>query len=147
MSRSKASRQHDVSTSRFLAHTIIVLLNIMISTPVQSYEVAEFFKDSSTSVNYHFWMRDRHRAEIANGKQIAKQTNLDHASSYLSFGFNSGYIAERFGIDLNIYGTSGHWNKAGPDHEMNFWGVNNPYDQTPTDSSGCSKIASSAPQW
>jgi hypothetical protein len=42
------------------------------------------------------------------------------------------------GLDVNVYSTFDMWQNASPDHEMNFWGVNNPYDLEPTSSSGCS---------
>ncbi|UJF17166.1 OprD family porin [Vibrio sp. SS-MA-C1-2] len=103
-----------------------------------------FFNESTISGGLNFFMRDRIRAATDGG---AKVPNLDHGSIYLGLGFNSGYINDVVGADVSIYGTFDMWNNASPDHEMNFWGVNNPYDWDPTDSSGCSEIEGEYAEW
>ncbi|MGF1719791.1 multidrug transporter [Vibrio kyushuensis] len=108
----------------------------------------EFFDDSTVSGTVAFWMRDRTRGDVdENGNSTGKTPNLDHGSMYLSLGFNSGYVADTVGLDLNVYSTFDLYNNASPDHEMNFWGVNNPYDMTPTGSSGCSSIEGEGNMW
>ncbi|BBL88092.1 multidrug transporter [Vibrio rotiferianus] len=107
--------------------------------PEYASAASAFFEESTVTGALNFWMRDRTRADVdSNGNQTSKKPNLDHGSMYLSLGFSSGYISDTVGLDLNVYSTFDMWNNASPDHEMNFWGVDNPYDMNPTDSSGCS---------
>lgn len=106
--------------------------------PEYSGEVSEFFSESTISGNLNFMMRARDRGNVdANGNNTKKVTNLDHGSVFANLGFNSGYIGGVAGADVVIYSTFDMWNNGGPDHEMNFWGVDNPYDKNPSDS-GCS---------
>lgn len=75
-------------------------------------------------------MRARDRGGVdANGNDTKKTTNLDHGSVFVNLGFNSGYIGDVVGTDIVIYSTFDMWQNGGPDHEMNFWGVNNPYEK------------------
>ena len=98
-------------------------------------EVSEFFSESTISGNVNFFMRARDRGGVdANGNDTKKVTNLDHGSIFVNLGFNSGYVGDVVGTDIVIYSTFDMWQNGGPDHEMNFWGVNNPYDKTPSDS-------------
>jgi len=107
-------------------------------TVVPSAEASGFFEDSSINGALNVWMRDRTRGDVdANGNDTSKVPNLDHGSLYLSVDFNSGYVADTVGLDLNVYSTFDLWQNASPDHEMNFWGVDNPYDMEPTNRSGC----------
>ncbi|HIF9528384.1 TPA: multidrug transporter [Photobacterium damselae] len=101
----------------------------------------EFFSESKISGNFNLWMRARDRAgyDATTRKDTKKATNLDHGSAFVNLGFNSGYIADTVGLDLVIYSTFDMWQNGGADHEMNFWGVNNPYNMEPKDSS-CSNI-------
>ncbi|WP_037027385.1 OprD family outer membrane porin [Psychromonas aquimarina] len=102
-------------------------------------EANAFFEESTVSGAIALWMRDRTRGDVdANGNDTAQKPNLDHGSLYLTVNFNSGYIADTVGVDLNVYTTFDMWQNASPDHEMNFWGVDNPYDRNPTAESGCS---------
>lgn len=107
--------------------------------PEYSSAASAFFEESTVTGAINFWMRDRTRADfdVATGEQTDKTPNLDHGSVYVSLGFHSGYVADTVGLDLNVYSTFDMWNNASPDHEMNFWGVDNPYDMNPTQSSGC----------
>lgn len=103
----------------------------MNSTPAQA---ANAFWDGSTingSVN--LWIRDRERVPglNENGHDKHQQPNLVHGSLYGSLAFNSGYAWNLVGLDLTAYGTMDLYNDASPDHEMNFWDVNNPYDKVP----------------
>ncbi|NAX19958.1 multidrug transporter [Vibrio sp. V39_P1S14PM300] len=103
--------------------------------PEYASEVSEFFSESTVSGNLNFFMRARDRAGTdANGNDTKKVTNLDHGSVFANLGFNSGYVADVVGLDAVIYSTFDMWQDGGPDHEMNFWGVNNPYDKVPDDS-------------
>ncbi|WP_105902494.1 multidrug transporter [Vibrio gangliei] len=106
--------------------------------PEYAGEVTKFFSESTVSGNLNFFMRARDRAPgtDANGNDEKKITNLDHGSVFANLGFNSGYVGDVAGADFVIYSTFDMWNNGSPDHEMNFWGVNNPYDKNPDDS-GC----------
>ncbi|CAM4233171.1 multidrug transporter [Vibrio agarivorans] len=107
--------------------------------PEYSQAATEFFEESTFNGAINFWMRDRTRGDVdKNGNDVGRKPNLDHGSTYIGLGFSSGYIADTVGLDLNAYATFDMWNNASPDHEMNFWGVDNPYDQNPTGTSGCS---------
>ncbi|GAB7228000.1 MULTISPECIES: hypothetical protein [Vibrio] len=102
--------------------------------------VSEFFSESTISGNLNFWMRARDRGNVdANGNDTKKTTNLDHGSIFANLGFNSGYVGGVAGLDVVIYSTFDMWQNGGADHEMNFWGVNNPYDKQPKDSA-CSNV-------
>ncbi|MCP3689627.1 MAG: multidrug transporter [Gammaproteobacteria bacterium] len=93
-------------------------------------DVSEFFSESTTSVNLNFISRTRYRGNVdGNGEDTAETTNLDHGSMFASLGFNSGYIGNVIGADVVVYGTYDRWQDGSPDHEMNFWNVNNPYDK------------------
>ncbi|OCH12912.1 multidrug transporter [Aliivibrio sp. 1S165] len=103
-------------------------------------ETSEFFSESTISGNLNFWMRSRDRGNVdANGNDTKKTTNLDHGSIFANLGFNSGYVGGVAGADVVIYSTFDMWQNGGADHEMNFWGVNNPYDKAAEDSS-CSNV-------
>ncbi len=102
--------------------------------------VSEFFSESTISGNLNFWMRARDRGNVdANGNDTKKVTNLDHGSIFANLGFNSGYVGGVAGLDVVIYSTFDMWQNGGADHEMNFWGVNNPYDKEAKDSA-CSDV-------
>lgn len=97
-----------------------------------------FFEESTVSGAIGVWMRNRTRGSVdASGNDQAETPNLDHGSLYLTVNFNSGYVADTVGLDLNVYTTFDMWQNGSPDHEMNFWGVDNPYDMNPTSESGC----------
>ncbi|MBD1574990.1 multidrug transporter [Vibrio sp. S11_S32] len=101
-----------------------------------------FFEDAAINGAINLWMRDRTRAgtnttDGRNGKDTAKNTNLDHGTIYAALDFKSGYIGDVAGLDLNVYTTFDMWNNGSPDHEMNFWNVNNPYDTDPGTRTGC----------
>ncbi len=93
-------------------------------------DVSEFFSESTSSANLNFFFRTRDRGNVdSNGDDTAKTTNLDHGSMFANWSFNSGYINNIVGADVVVYGTYDKWQKGSPDHEMNFWNVNNPYDK------------------
>lgn len=91
-----------------------------------------FFDESRISGNANMWMRSRDRRDAPDGDM---QTNLDHGSLFVNLGFNSGYVSDTVGLDLMAFGTFDMWQNGSPDHEMNFWGVDNPYDKNPVNSS------------
>jgi len=104
-------------------------------SPGYTGEVSEFFSESTISGNLNFFMRARDRGNVdANGNDTEKTTNLDHGSIFANLGFNSGYVGGVAGADVVIYSTFDMWQNGGADHEMNFWGVNNPYDKVAKDS-------------
>nr|WP_086983435.1 multidrug transporter [Vibrio aphrogenes] len=104
--------------------------------PEKPYE-GGFFEDATVNGAVNIWMRDRTRAKIVDGHQTPKYTNLDHGSIYTGLDIKSGYAADVVGLDINVYGTFDMWNNGSPDHEMNFWNVDNPYDMTPGSNTGC----------
>jgi hypothetical protein len=97
-----------------------------------------FIANSKLDGSLKFFMRNRVRSDVVNGINQPKMPNLDHGSLNLSLNFSSGYISKTIGMDVNLYSTFDMWQNESPDHEMNFWGVDNPYDKNPTSSSGCS---------
>jgi len=113
-----------------------VVVGIMAGTAVTvapSAQASGFFEDSSINGAINFWMRDRTRGgfDAETGQDTSKTPNLDHGSIYTSLGFNSGYANDVVGLDLNVYATFDMWQNASPDHEMNFWNVDNPFDMNP----------------
>lgn len=100
--------------------------------------ISPFFADSELDGAVGIWMRSRTRENVVDGVHTAKVPNLDHGSLNLSVNFKSGYYSNVIGFDANLYATFDMWQNASPDHEMNFWGINNPYDKEPTSPSGCS---------
>lgn len=108
--------------------------------PQYAGEVSEFFAESTVSGNVNFFMRARDRGNVdANGNDTKKTTNLDHGSVFANLGFNSGYVGGVVGFDAVVYSTFDMWQNGGADHEMNFWGVNNPYDKVAEDSA-CTNV-------
>lgn len=106
-----------------------------------------FFEDSSINGAINFWMRDRTRGgfDAETGQDTSKTPNLDHGSIYTSLGFNSGYANDVVGLDLNVYATFDMWQNASPDHEMNFWNVDNPFDMNPANNE-CQNVTTNQKQ-
>ncbi len=124
----------------------LAIIGFIASTPVSANDplgpeyakqASKFFADSTISGSVAFWMRARDRAgyDETDREDTKKQTNLDHGSIFANLGFHSGYIGETVGLDAVIYSTFDMWQNGGADHEMNFWGVNNPYDKEPSNDS------------
>lgn len=109
--------------------------------PEYAKQASEFFADSTISGNVALFLRARDRAgyDETTRQDTQKQTNLDHGSIFANLGFHSGYINGVVGLDAVVFSTFDMWQNGGADHEMNFWGVNNPYDKTPTNDS-CSAV-------
>lgn len=101
----------------------------------------KFFEDSTISGNLNFFMRKRDRVGSVSdsGNDGSYETNLDHGSVFANLGFNSGYIGGIVGTNLVIYSTFDMWQNGSPDHEMNFWDVNNPFDKQ-AKSGQCSNV-------
>ncbi|OOF00001.1 multidrug transporter, partial [Salinivibrio sp. MA427] len=116
------------------------VLSAVVAAPAMSQDttsdyagsVSPFFADSTINGNLNVWARARDRGNYK--KNGEKETNLDHGSIFTNLAFNSGYAADVVGLDLMAFATFDMWQNGSPDHEMNFWGVNNPYDQDPDDS-------------
>ncbi|WIH24175.1 multidrug transporter [Photobacterium damselae] len=106
--------------------------------PSYANEVTKFYDNSKISANLNFWLRHRDRAGFDKiyGHDTKKTKNLDHGSVFFDIGFNSGYIYDIVGLDIVAYTTFDMWQTGSPDHEMNFWNVNNPYEKIPK--GGCS---------
>lgn len=116
------------------------VLSAVVAAPAMSQDttsdyagsVSPFFADSTINGNLNVWTRARDRGNY--DKNGEKETNLDHGSIFTNLAFNSGYAADVVGLDLMAFATFDMWQNGSPDHEMNFWGVNNPYDKVPDDS-------------
>ncbi|WP_407331111.1 multidrug transporter [Enterovibrio sp. 27052020O] len=113
----------------------------IVTAPVASAE--GFFEDSSIGGAVNIWHRNRDRGNTVNGEDTRMETNVNSTSLYAGLGFNSGYVSDIVGFDFNIYATADLQNNGSPDHEMNFWDVDNPYDKTPA-SNSCDGTWSSA---
>lgn len=94
---------------------------------------AGLLDDATLSGSLNFWVRDRDRAgfDAATGRDTPKATNLQHATGHATLLFESGWIDERIGLDLGLHASADASNRGAPGHEINFWNVDNPYDQRP----------------
>lgn len=83
----------------------------------------------SGSLNY--WYRDRDRAgfDATTKRDTGKSNNLLHATGHATLLFESGWFAARIGFDLGVHASWDATNRGAPDHEINFWNINNPYDR------------------
>ena len=106
--------------------------------PGYANQVTRFYDDAKISASLNFWLRRRDRAgfDLARGRETAKTRNLEHSSGFLNINFSSGYIHDVIGLDLGAYATFDMWQNGDPNHEMNFWNINNPFELRPKE--GCS---------
>ena len=82
---------------------LILSLTVLTSvTPVYAAYESNFVDDSSLTGNVFFWNRDRERKNIDEHKY---EKNLRHSSFNTNLDFKSGYIADRFAIELGGYGA------------------------------------------
>lgn len=88
-------------------------------------ELTPFLRDSSMSGALYYFQRYRNRYNVNEGRYI---TNLNHATTQVSAEFNSGYLGEFIGVDFGAYGSLDFYNRGSPDHEMNFFPWNNPWE-------------------
>lgn len=97
-----------------------------------------FYDDARLNASLNFWLRRRDRANFdsTRGQKTAKIRSLDHGSGFFNVDFRSGYIHDVIGLDLGAYATFDMWQNGRPDHNMNFWNINNPFEKRP--GAGCS---------
>ena len=106
---------------------LILSLTVLTSvTPVYAAYESNFVDDSSLTGNVFFWNRDRERKNIDEHKY---EKNLRHSSFNTNLDFKSGYIADRFAIELGGYGAwevsnggNGHPNEIGFSGANTRWG-------------------------
>ncbi|WP_062268632.1 hypothetical protein [Endozoicomonas arenosclerae] len=129
-----------IMTRSLLSAAVSTVVAFSAPSSAVANEASPFFADSSISGSVNFFLRDRDRAGTdANGKDTSKASNLDHGSAFANLSFQSGYINDFVGLDAMVYATYDMWQDASPDHEMNFWNVDNPYDKNPEDAK-CTNI-------
>ncbi|OCG69309.1 OprD family outer membrane porin [Gilliamella sp. Fer4-1] len=107
---------------------LILSLSVLTSTiPVYASNVNQFIDDSSLTGNVFFWNRDRERKDIDEHKY---EKNLRHTSFNANLDFRSGYIADKFAIELGGYGA---WEVSnggnGHPNEIGFSGANTRWDE------------------
>jgi len=95
--------------------------------------VADWLDETRVSGSLNYWYRDRVRAgfDAASGRDTRKTRNLLHATGHANLLFESGWIDHWLGLDIGLHGSWDTMNHGAPGHEINFWNVNNPYDQRP----------------
>lgn len=59
---------------------------------------------------------------------------MAHGTFYGAFNLESPYVKGVVGADFSVFGTYDAWQHASPDHEFNFWNVDNPYQKAPASS-------------
>ncbi|OCG10916.1 chitoporin [Gilliamella sp. wkB292] len=95
--------------------------------PVYAVYENNFVDDSSLTGNVFFWNRDRERKNIEEHKY---EKNLRHSSFNTNLDFKSGYMADRFAIELGGYGA---WEVSnggnGHPNEIGFSGANTRWDE------------------
>lgn len=84
-----------------------------------------FFDDASVTGGIYAFSRKRNRYNPTDDKF---DTNLDHTSVLGNIDFSSGYIGGIVGLDLGVYGSMDLQQAASPDHEMNFFPWDDPYN-------------------
>ncbi|ORF44935.1 OprD family outer membrane porin [Gilliamella apicola] len=107
---------------------LILSLTVLTSvTPVYAAYEGNFVDDSSLTGNVFFWNRDRERKNIDEHKY---EKNLRHSSFNTNLDFKSGYIADRFAIELGGYGA---WEVSnggnGHPNEIGFSGTNTRWEE------------------
>ena len=91
----------------------------------KSEELTPFLRDSTLSGALYYFQRYRNRYNVDEDRYM---TNLNHASTQVSAEFNSGYLGGFIGIDFGAFGSLDFYNRGSPDHEMNFFPWNNPWE-------------------
>ncbi|QUM77237.1 multidrug transporter [Moritella sp. 24] len=135
--------------------TLAILIASAMAAPVMAAETTEalevtadtvvvdssgFWSDATISGNVATWTRQRTRDGEGRDESAGSgnddnntideretKTNLDQTSVYAAIDFTSGFAADKVGIDVSAYATADLYNQGSPDHEMNFWDVDNPY--------------------
>ena len=83
-----------------------------------------FFDDATIEGGVYSMYRNRVRYNLESRRYAA---NLDHLSMQTGLAFVSGYAGGLLGLDVGIYATADLRQRAGVDHEMNFFPWSNPY--------------------
>lgn len=115
--------------SRFhlLTKYILFFSFCYIINPVYAVYENNFVDDLSLTGNVFFWNRDRERKNIEEHKY---EKNLRHSSFNTNLDFKSGYMADRFAIELGGYGA---WEVSnggnGHPNEIGFSGANTRWDE------------------
>ncbi|WP_442902941.1 OprD family outer membrane porin [Gilliamella sp. Occ4-3] len=96
-------------------------------TPVDAVYENHFFDDASLTGNIFFWNRDRDRKDIETNKY---KSNIRQSTFNSNLDYRSGYIADRFAIELGGYGA---WEVSnggnGHPNEIGFSGAHTRWDE------------------
>ena len=115
------------SRFHFLTKYILFFSFFYSINPVYAVYENNFVDDSSLTGNVFFWNRDRERKNIEEHKY---EKNLRHSSFNTNLDFKSGYMADRFAIELGGYGA---WEVSnggnGHPNEIGFSGANTRWDE------------------
>ncbi|MCX8729752.1 OprD family outer membrane porin [Gilliamella sp. B2969] len=115
------------SRFHFLTKYILSFSFFYSINPVYAVYENNFVDDSSLTGNVFFWNRDRERKNIEEHKY---EKNLRHSSFNTNLDFKSGYMADRFAIELGGYGA---WEVSnggnGHPNEIGFSGANTRWDE------------------
>ena len=111
----------------YLTKLILSLTVLTSITPLYATYANNFVDDSSLTGNVFFWNRDRERKNVDEHKY---EKNLRHSSFNTNLDFKSGYMADRFAIELGGYGA---WEVSnggnGHPNEIGFSGANTRWDE------------------
>ncbi|WP_081296881.1 MULTISPECIES: OprD family outer membrane porin [unclassified Gilliamella] len=107
---------------------LICSVSVLVSvTPVYAIYENNFVDDASLTGNVFFWNRDRDRKDIETDKY---KSNIRQSTFNSNLDFRSGYIANRFAIELGGYGA---WEVSnggnGHPNEIGFSGANTRWDE------------------
>ncbi|OCG38086.1 chitoporin [Gilliamella sp. Imp1-6] len=98
-----------------------------VTTPVDAVYENHFFDDASLTGNIFFWNRDRDRKDIETNKY---KSNIRQSTFNSNLDYRSGYIADRFAIELGGYGA---WEVSnggnGHPNEIGFSGAHTRWDE------------------
>lgn len=97
--------------------------------PASAAHAAGFIEDSTLTGGIYYWQRERDRKDVTDDDKY--KTNLSHATWNANLDFQSGYIADMFGLDVAAFtaiemaenGDSAHPN------EIAFSASNKAYDE------------------
>ncbi|SCC06865.1 outer membrane porin, OprD family [Gilliamella intestini] len=96
-------------------------------TPVDAVYENHFFDDASLTGNVFFWNRDRDRKDIETNKY---KSNIRQSTFNSNLDYRSGYIADKFAIELGGYGA---WEVSnggnGHPNEIGFSGAHTRWDE------------------
>ncbi|MBV7403945.1 chitoporin [Enterobacter sp. ENT03] len=89
---------------------------------------AGFIDDSTLTGGVYYWQRERDRKDVNDGKY---KTNLSHSTWNANLDFQSGYVADMFGLDVAAFTAieMAESAESGHPNEIAFSSSNKAYDE------------------